>query len=147
MGRNDPSYDLLDDVSVSAIGPGPAPRRLARQSGTSLPPSHALTPGNEPPPELPLALGEAIGIGGPQSVPGVGRTVSTQVLPEAALTGLSTSVGGDVAAIVWESADIRSRQIVDEAFATELKMNADLDSLLTTQLVEYPEVEVARLLL
>jgi hypothetical protein len=71
--------------------------------------------------------------------------VSTQVLPEAALTGLSTGVGGNGAAVVWESADIRSRQSVDEVFATELKMNADLDSLLVTQLVEFPEAEVARL--
>ena len=60
--------------------------------------------------------------------------VSTEIIPEAVLTGLSTSIGGNGAAIVWESADIRSRQILDELFATELGTNADLDSLLATQL-------------
>jgi hypothetical protein len=102
----------------TSFSPSP-PRRSPRAPGTSLPPSYALTPSNEPPPELALTLGEAVGIGGPQSVPGFGRIVSTEVVPEAEL---------------WESADIRSRQIVDEVFATELKMNADLDGLLATQL-------------
>jgi hypothetical protein len=117
----------------TSFSPSP-PRRSPRPSGTSLAPSHALTPVNEPPPELALALSEAVEIGSPQSVPGVGRMVSTEIIPEAVLTGLSTSIGGNGAAIVWESADIRSRQILDELFATELGTNADLDSLLATQL-------------